>query len=101
MAAATSHWVNSVPASIGAGSTQARYDVAWTTRTGQSTIWMTDSNGNYTSSPVAAVPGTSTALEGFEPAFNQDLNGDGAIGIPRIVIQTDGPTSLTLVGGQT
>ena len=71
---------------IGAVQTTSGYDVAWTTGTGQYTIWTTDSNGNYTSSPVAAVPGPNTALESFEPTFNQDLNGDGVIGIPKIVI---------------
>jgi hypothetical protein len=31
---------------------------------------------------VSAVPGNSTRLESFETIFHQDLNGDGAIGIP-------------------
>ena len=86
---------------IDAVQTTGGYDIAWTTGTGQYTIWMADSNGNYTSSPVAAVPASSTALESFEPTFGQDINGDGAIGIPKVVIQTDGPTSLTVVGGTT
>ena len=43
---------------------------------------------------------TATALESFEPIFDQDLNGDGVIGTTT-VIQTDtnsfGSTSLTEV----
>ena len=45
-------------------------------------MWNTDSNGNYLSNIVAVGPGTSTALETIETTFNQDLNGDGTIGIP-------------------
>ena len=75
------------------------YDVAWkNTATGQYTVWSTDSNGNYLSNVIGAVSGTSTALEALETTFNQDLNGDGTIGIPKVVIQTDGSTSLVQVG---
>jgi hypothetical protein len=74
------------------------YDVAWkNTATGQYTVWSTDSSGNYTSN-IGVVSGTSTALELLETTFNQDLNGDGTIGIPKVVIQTDGSTSLVQVG---
>ena len=44
-------------------------------------MWSTDSNGNYLSNLIGAVAGNSTALEDFETIFNQDLNGDGTIGI--------------------
>ena len=75
------------------------YDVAWkNTTSGQYTVWSTDSNGNYTSNLIGLVSGTSTALESLETTFNQDLNGDGTIGIPKVVIQTDGSTALTEVG---
>ena len=75
------------------------YDVAWkNTSAGLYTVWSTDSNGNYTSNVIGAVSGTSTALEALETTFNQDLNGDGTIGIPKIAIQTDGSTVLTQVG---
>ena len=60
------------------------YDVAWkNAATGQYTVWSTDSNGNYLSNIIGAVSGTSTALESLETTFNQDLNGDGTIGIPQ------------------
>jgi hypothetical protein len=45
-------------------------------------VWSTDSNGNYASNLIGLVPGNSTALESFETLFNQDLNGDGTIGVP-------------------
>ena len=75
------------------------YDVAWENATaGLYTVWSTDSSGNYTSNLIGAVSGTSTALESLETTFNQDLNGDGTIGIPKVVVQTDGSTALTEVG---
>ena len=74
------------------------YDVAWkNTSTGQYTVWSTDSNGNYLSNLIPSVPGNSAALEALETTFNQDLNGDGTLGIPKVVIQTDGSTALTEV----
>ena len=36
-------------------------------------------------------------MESLETIFDQDLNGDGAIGLTTTVIQTDGSTSLTEV----
>jgi serralysin len=67
---------------IGAVQTASGYDVAWKlTGTNEYTIWSTDSNGNYVSNLIGGVPGNSTALESFEAIFNQDLNGDGVMGI--------------------
>src|SRR5205814_404437 len=75
------------------------YDIAWkNTATGLYTAWSTDSNGNYQSNLFVPVSGSSTTLESLETTFNQDLNGDGTIGIRTVVIQTDGPTALTQVG---
>ena len=75
------------------------YDVAWhDPSSGLYTVWSTDSNGNYLSNLIGAVAGNSTALEALETAFTQDLNNDGTIGIPKIVIQSDGTTALTEVG---
>ena len=80
---------------------QAAYDVVWkNTRTGQYTVWTTDSNGNYTGNLIGAVSGTSYALESIEPVFQQDLNGDGVIGLTTTVIRTDGSTSLTEVANR-
>ena len=59
-------------------------------------VWTTDSNGNYISE-TGSVSGNSYALESLEQTFNQDLNGDGTIGLVKTLIQTDGSTSLTEV----
>jgi serralysin len=84
---------------IGAVQVSGGYDIAWKNASaGEYTVWSTDSNGNYLSNVIGAVAGNSTALEALEPIFNQDLNGDGTIGLAKVVIQTDGTTALTLVG---
>ena len=61
----------------------------------QYSVWTTDSNGNFISSS-AALSGSSSTLQSFETSFHQDLNGDGAIGVPVIgtVIESAGSTSL-------
>src|SRR5262249_12923008 len=70
---------------IGAEKTASGYEVAWhNTSTGQYTVWNTDSNGNYLSNAIGAVSGSSAALESLEPSFQQDLNGDGQIGVPSM-----------------
>ena len=69
---------------IGAEQTASGYEVAWkVTGADQYTVWYTDSSGNYISSALDIVSGTSTALQSFETSFQQDLNGDGSIGRPR------------------
>jgi hypothetical protein len=83
---------------IGAVQTASGYDVAWKLPgTNQYTVWSTDSSGNKTASIVGAVASNSYALEAIEPAFNQDLNGDGTIGLATTAIQTDGSTTLSQV----
>ncbi|MGP0082230.1 MAG: hypothetical protein ACLP0B_01195, partial [Steroidobacteraceae bacterium] len=65
---------------IGAVQTASGYDVAWEVPgADEYTVWTTDSNGNFLSY-IGVVSGTSYALESLEPAFGQDLNGDGVIG---------------------
>ena len=88
---------------IGAVQTASGYDIAWEIPgANQYTAWTTDSSGNYLSNIFGAVPGNSLALESLELTFNQDLNGDGVIGLPTKVIQADtnayGTTSLTEIG---
>ena len=85
---------------IGAVQTTTGYDVAWQNSSNQYTVWTTDNNGNYTGNLIGAVSGNSYALESLEPAFQQDLNGDGAVGVTTKIIQTDGSTSLTEVANQ-
>jgi serralysin len=79
--------------------TATGYEVAFqnTANPNQFSIWLTDSNGNETSSD-GVVLGTSAALESAETSFQQDLNGDGVIGIANIVIESYGSTSLVQVG---
>ena len=82
---------------IGAVKTANGYDVAWKVAgADQYTVWSTDSNGNYIASITGyAVPGTDPSLQALEATFHQDLNGDG-----KILIQTDGATSLTEVANK-
>src|SRR2546429_2326435 len=58
----------------------------------QFSIWNTDSNGNYLSHSVYAA--SSTTLKSLETSFQQDLNGDGTIGVASTVIEALGSTSL-------
>src|SRR6202035_4719131 len=67
---------------IGAEATATGYEIAWNVGGGQYAVWNTDSNGSYLSHALFATPGNSPALESFEPSFDQDLNGDGVIGVP-------------------
>ena len=73
------------------------YDVAWKDPvSGLYTAWSTDSNGNYLSNLIGTVSATSTALEALENTFQQDLNGDGIIGIyaaPGTTLQLSSPLS--------
>jgi hypothetical protein len=74
------------------------YDVAWKNAgAGLYTVWSVDSNGNYLSNVTGGnVAGNSTALEALENTFQQDLNGDGVIGIyaaPGTTLQMSGPLS--------
>ncbi len=85
---------------IGAVQTASGYDVAWEVPgANEYSIWTVDSNGNYLSND-GVLSGTSYALESLETTFDQDLNGDGTIGLTRTVIRTDGSTSLTEVGNE-
>jgi serralysin len=88
---------------IGAALTATGYEIAWKLGTGsQYSVWATDSNGNYTGNLYLPGPGNSPTLEALETSFNQDLNGDGTIGLQATVIQIDvnsfGSTSLVVDG---
>jgi hypothetical protein len=47
----------------------------------QKTVWNTDHSGNYVSRVFDIASGTSSALQSLEISFQQDLNGDGQIGL--------------------
>ncbi|MGY4287220.1 serralysin [Bradyrhizobium sp. LM2.7] len=85
-------------APIGAETTGGGYQIAWKMAGADLyTVWNTDSSGHYTGNAIGAVAGNSTTLEALEASFDQDLNGDGTIGIPRTVIEALGSTSLVQV----
>ena len=85
---------------IGAEQTASGYQVAWKVPgADQYSVWTTDSNGNFISSS-AILSASSSALQSFETSFHQDLNGDGAIGVPGTVIESAGSTSLVAVRDQ-
>jgi Tryptophan-rich Synechocystis species C-terminal domain/Subtilase family len=86
-------------APIGAEQTSGGYEVALKMAgADEYTVWNTGSGGNYISNAIGAVSGTSAALEGIETTFQQDLNGDGVIGIPTTVIESFGSTKLVEAG---
>ena len=80
-------------APIGAEKTSTGYQVVWSLGSGQYSIWNTDSRGNETS--FVHVSGSSSTLEALETAFQQDLNGDGVIGIA--LASTTAPVSMTVI----
>ena len=44
-------------------------------------VWNTDAKGNYLWTSMGAVPGSHHAIESRETMFDQDLSGDGRIGV--------------------
>jgi len=87
---------------VAAAQTATGYEVALElTGSDEFTIWNTDGSGNYLSSAFNEALGTSAQLESYEPSFNDDLNGDGTIGIPAAsltTIESSGTTSLLTDG---
>ena len=92
------HWVP-----IGAEQTASGYEVAWSIPgADQYQIWMTDSSGNELSIPFQ---GSGAQVASFEASFNDDLNGDGTIGVAppppppsSTVIESSGSMSLLAAG---
>jgi serralysin len=86
---------------IGAEATSTGYDVAWKNGS-QFDVWYTDKSGNYVSE-LGIVSGSNTSLESLETTFQQDLNGDGVIGVPGTAsggttIESNGSTALVQSG---
>ena len=81
------------------------YDVVWKdSASGQYSVWSTDSNGNFLTTLGSApqMSGTDPSLKTLEPTLQQDLNGDGLIGVPAAVtatIEALGSTRLVSSGG--
>ena len=64
------------------------YDVAWKIRVPTSTrCGAPTATATIIANLIGAVSGNSTALESLETTFHQDLNGDGTIGLPTVVIE--------------
>jgi hypothetical protein len=79
-------WAGWAP--IGAEQTAAGYNVAWKNAgTGQYNAWSTDSSANYITNTLSFVSASSTALQSIESTFQQDLNGDGTIGVHAALLQ--------------
>ncbi|WP_334385067.1 heparin lyase I family protein [Bradyrhizobium sp. AZCC 2262] len=84
---------------IGAEKTASGYEVALKATSGnQYIVWNTDNNGNVISNAVGGVvSGSSSALQGIEASFQQDLNGDGTIGFVTTRVESLGATALDQV----
>ncbi|MCK1551544.1 M10 family metallopeptidase C-terminal domain-containing protein [Bradyrhizobium sp. 177] len=85
---------------VGAEKLSNGYELAMKSTSGQFITWTLDDSGNYVTNS-APVSGTSAALENYEPSFQQDLNGDGVVGVPAqtgTTIEAYGATSLVQVG---
>ena len=73
---------------IAAQQTASGYELAWSIPgADQYQIWTTDSSGNELSIPFLG-PGYQVAS--YEASFNDDLNGDGTIGVPSASDPTNG-----------
>jgi hypothetical protein len=80
---------------IGAETTANGYEVAWKNGSlDQYAVWLADNNGNMLSNPGGVVGGLDFGLQSFELSFQQDLNGDGTVGVKSTVIESDGVTAL-------
>ncbi len=83
---------------VGAEKTASGYEVAWSVHgANEYAVWNTDANGNYTSSATGVLSGQSFALEDLEPAFGEDLNGDGRLSTV-LVTSTIAGNNLDLSG---
>ncbi|WP_347338427.1 hypothetical protein [Bradyrhizobium vignae] len=84
---------------IGAEQTSSGYEVAWKLAgADQYSVWTTDSTGRYLSNTALVngfVSGADPALQALETSFQQDLNGDGHVGLVPTVVEANGSTRLT------
>ncbi len=81
---------------IGAEANGGGYRIAWKLAgADQYILWNTDAAGNYVSDASRTLHAADLALQQFEPAFQQDLNGDGHLGVVTTVLETCGATWLT------
>ncbi|MDF0518084.1 M10 family metallopeptidase C-terminal domain-containing protein [Bradyrhizobium yuanmingense] len=65
------------------------YDVVWkNSANAHYSVWSTDSNGNFLTTIAAApeVLGSDPSLQALEPTLQQDINGDGTIGVTLVPV---------------
>ena len=87
-------------APIGAEAITGGYEVAWKdASSGQFIVWNTDANGNYTANATAIVSGQSFTLEGLEPTFGADLNGDHRLS--AVLVTSPGSGNVLNLAAQT
>jgi serralysin len=84
---------------IGVETISGGYEVAWKlSGSDQYSVWKTDTNGNYSGQITGGVTAASFELQSIETSFNQDLNGDGTIGLVMSTVESGGSISLTTSG---
>jgi Ca2+-binding RTX toxin-like protein/20S proteasome alpha/beta subunit len=85
-------------APVAAEATASGYQVAWKAAgANQYTVLNADSTGTFVSHAFFVVSGSSYALESIEATFQQDLNGDGTIGLLSTTVESAGATKLVQV----
>jgi Ca2+-binding RTX toxin-like protein len=86
---------------IGAEQVTGGYQIAFKNGTqDQYAVWNVDGNGNMLDMPAGALSGASTTLQLLETTFQQDLNGNGQIGLVPVTIESFGSTRLVQLGSQ-
>ena len=81
-------------APIAAEQISGGYQVVWKANgADQYTLWTTDSSGKFVSY-IPAMSGSSSVLESAETTFQQDLNGDGLIGVNSARLPPTGASAL-------
>ena len=88
---------------IGAEQTAGGYQAAFKNGAAdQYVVWNLDGNGNYLGNATAVVAGSDSGFQALETVFQQDLNGNGRIGLvtTTTTIEAFGATSLVQVGSQ-
>jgi hypothetical protein len=85
---------------IGAEQAGGGYQVVWKNGSADEyKVWTTDGSGMLVSMSALLSSGDAS-LQSLETAFNQDLNGNGTIGLaPATVIEAAGATRLVQLGG--
>jgi hypothetical protein len=80
---------------VAAEATASGYAVAWkATGADQYTVLNADSSGVFQSHAFFVVSGGSLALQSAETLFQQNLNGDGSIGVVTSTVESAGVTAL-------